>query len=103
MTISTASSKKDAFGNLAQGTRGDGRVKPTFFSSVLKMIGQKFLVAIAAEPEPRVWQRTNRKGEVWWQGYDPATGCSVFLTSEAEMRVWLEERYHAKSRQLRQH
>lgn len=67
--------------------------KPSF-SSILKNIWQQFLGAMARGNEPRVWQRRDRTGKTWWHGYDPVSGRSTCLASEAEMRMWLEERYY---------
>ncbi|HIK41327.1 hypothetical protein [Thermoleptolyngbya sp. M55_K2018_002] len=44
-------------------------------------------------PEPRVWQTGDRSGNLVWHVYDPTSNCSATFASEAEVRVWLEERY----------
>ncbi|MDX2214777.1 MAG: hypothetical protein SFY66_15925 [Oculatellaceae cyanobacterium bins.114] len=43
--------------------------------------------------EPRVYQHRDRAGQVYWSGFDPNTGSSIRWVSEAEIRIWLEQRY----------
>lgn len=45
------------------------------------------------QPEPKVWQSTDRQGQLCWHAYDPVTNRSFWCASEDEMRCWLEERY----------
>lgn len=52
-----------------------------------------FSVSTRAEPEIR--QTLDRTGQTWWKVYDPLTGHTAYLESEAEVQIWLEERlYH---------
>lgn len=44
--------------------------------------------------EPRVWQKRDRYGNLYWVIYDPTTGYSSSFSSEKEVRVWLEQRYY---------
>jgi hypothetical protein len=41
----------------------------------------------------QVWQ-VSHLGQKYWNAYDPVSGCRVNGLSEAEMRAWIEERYH---------
>jgi hypothetical protein len=41
--------------------------------------------------EPRVWQKRNTAGEVFYRAYDPYTGRSAYLTSDIDLRIWLEQ------------
>lgn len=45
--------------------------------------------------EIRIWQVSDRQGETYWKAYDPYTNTSNYLSSENDLRVWLEQR-HAK-------
>ncbi|MBC7972550.1 MAG: hypothetical protein H7Z11_20890 [Verrucomicrobia bacterium] len=48
-----------------------------------------------SQVEPEIRQTLDQTGQTWWNVYDPRTGQTVFLESEAEVRVWLEARlYH---------
>jgi hypothetical protein len=70
------------------------RVKNPKSFSALKTIWQHFSTILTKSNELRVWQRTDRFGNTWWNAYDPATGRSTSVTSESEMRIWIEERYY---------
>lgn len=48
--------------------------------------------------EPRVWPGQSWNGEPAWNAYDPITGQSAYLVSEAELRVWLEELHYQDQR-----
>lgn len=42
------------------------------------------------------WQKRNRDGNVYWQGYDSASDRTIYLASDDEARIWLDQ-----SRQFR--
>jgi hypothetical protein len=42
-------------------------------------------------PEPQITQVCDRRGQLWWQVYDPMTGQTKYLDSETEVQIWLEE------------
>lgn len=44
--------------------------------------------------ELQVWRKTDRDGNAYWQAFDPKTRKSTRLSSEAEMRIWIEQRYY---------
>lgn len=44
-----------------------------------------------ATNEPKIQQVSDQGGQVWWYVYDPQTGQSVYLESETEVLIWLEE------------
>lgn len=62
--------------------------------STINSIGQRLVAVMTKEQDLQVWQSSDRSGKTWWHGYDPVTGRSVCRDSEAEMRIWLEERYY---------
>lgn len=41
--------------------------------------------------EPQVQRVSDQGGQVWWHVYDPQTRESVYLESENEVLIWLEE------------
>ena len=59
----------------------------------LKRIGLFLLKALTAGDEPRIWLNSN-SAEKRWCAYDPTTNRSASFDSEAELRVWLEQRYY---------
>jgi hypothetical protein len=62
--------------------------------SIINSIGQRLVAVMTKEQELQIWQSSDRSGKTLWHGYDPVTGHSVCRDSEAEMRIWLEERYY---------
>jgi hypothetical protein len=44
--------------------------------------------------EPEIRQVSDQGGHIWWYAYDPLTGQKVYLESESEVQVWLEERLY---------
>lgn len=70
-----------------------GKAKSKFFVP-LKSAWQRLVNFLTTTNELQVWQSSDRHGNTWWNAYDPATGRSTKLSSEAEMRVWIEQRYY---------
>lgn len=62
--------------------------------SWLNRIGEYLVAALFQGQELKIWQSTDRFGQTWWHAYDPVKDCFVSRDSEAEMRIWLEERYY---------
>lgn len=60
----------------------------------LKSAWQQLIHYLTTTNELQVWQSCDRHGKTWWNAYDPTTGRSTKLGSEAEMRVWIERRYY---------
>jgi hypothetical protein len=44
--------------------------------------------------EPKVSERRDHKGHLYYQVYDPMSNTSAAFGSEAEIRAWLEQRYY---------
>jgi hypothetical protein len=63
-------------------------------SSALKSAFERCVQFFANANEPQIWAKTDRYGNTYWHTYDPVSGRSVSLDSEAEMRAWLEQRYY---------
>jgi hypothetical protein len=55
---------------------------------------QTVMRAIAGSDEPQIRQLRDRNGQSVWRSYDPITGQTAYLNSEAEVRSWLEQRYY---------
>ncbi|WP_250126747.1 hypothetical protein [Chroococcidiopsis sp. CCMEE 29] len=51
-------------------------------------------ISTPVSDEPQVRQRCDRSGQIYWQVYDPATNRSARLSSEQEVRQWLEQRFY---------
>ena len=59
--------------------------------ALLKKIGRYL---IANRIEPHVKSKCDRRGNCYWQVYDPVSGCNRSFGSEKEVRAWLDTRYH---------
>jgi hypothetical protein len=59
----------------------------------LKQIWQMLYQCLSTGSELRVWQATTHHRHCW-RAYDPLTGDSACFSSEAEMRLWIEQRYY---------
>ena len=70
------------------------QVEESKLFSALKAIWQHLLTTLTNNNELQIWQTTDQLGNTWWNGYDPATGRFTSLATEAEMRIWIEERYY---------
>ncbi|MCL1472216.1 hypothetical protein [Argonema antarcticum] len=53
-----------------------------------------FTKGLTTSPEPEIRQLSDRKGHVFWSAYDPLTRQEIFLESEEEVQIWLEERLY---------
>ena len=45
----------------------------------------------STQPEPEIRRTLDKLGQAWWHVYDPCTGRTAYLESEADVQVWLEE------------
>ena len=71
------------------------------FSSKLRHLWKTLLDSWAANAlninsEPRI-REEKRAGEMVWSVYDPTTQRSLYLSSETEVRCWLEKRYYSQN------
>jgi hypothetical protein len=49
---------------------------------------------IVQASEPKVSERRDRKGRLYYRVYDPVSNSSAAFGSESEIRAWLEQRYY---------
>lgn len=59
----------------------------------LRMVWESWQQNLSTKDEPHIWQTRDRNGDVLWNAYDPVTDRSLYYASEAEVRIWLENRY----------
>ena len=59
---------------------------------LLNRLGSWLLAFFTDAQQVRIWTKETKAGLVWY-AYDPATQRRVSHVSEADLRVWLEERY----------
>lgn len=73
-------------------------VSKNIVSSIVTLFSQTGLFlqrTLQRMDEPRISQVRTRSGNVLWHVYDPLSRWSVVLGSEAEVRTWLEQRFHS--------
>ncbi|MGC1310594.1 MAG: hypothetical protein WA885_25470 [Phormidesmis sp.] len=63
-------------------------------SSGLNQLWRACLTALTASDSPRVWQTKGATGQPLWNAYNPQSGRTIHNVPEADLRVWLEERYY---------
>ncbi|MBD1863866.1 MULTISPECIES: hypothetical protein [Trichocoleus] len=63
-------------------------------SQYLSNLWQSLRRVIARYTEIRVWQKSDRQGNLYWHGYNPNNGDYVSFGTEAEIRMWIEEHYY---------
>lgn len=63
-------------------------------SVLLSKFGQHILEILSRCAELKVWEKTDRQGNHYWQGYDPQHGKSVSFGTEDEIRIWIEQQYY---------
>jgi hypothetical protein len=49
------------------------------------------------DSEPRIQQKFDRLGHVYWKAFDPLTRKTQFFETEDEVRRWLEQRYYQQA------
>lgn len=62
--------------------------------SALKSVWEALLRAIMNRSELQVWQTSDKEGCPHWNAYDPVSDRSISLSTEAEMRMWIEQNYY---------
>ena len=61
--------------------------------SAFKNIWDMLLTTLTTGAEPRIWQTIDSSGKTEWKIYDPKTEQVIQLSSEAEVRTWLDESF----------
>ncbi|ASC74157.1 hypothetical protein XM38_051320 [Halomicronema hongdechloris C2206] len=72
---------------------------PSKVAQGLKTVMGRLLRFFAPDNTPKVHTVRARKGEIWFDAYDPVTQQRLKNRSEEALRIWLEQRYNAHSRQ----
>lgn len=67
--------------------------KAVNLSFIARFLEQYFLAPMSHLDEPKIWEKRDRSGNVFYKVYDPITGISNQFSSDLEVRIWLEERY----------
>ena len=59
---------------------------------ILKKVEQSL---VRVDREPKIEQKCDRYGNQYWLAYDARTNRSYTFSSEQDVRVWIENRYHS--------
>lgn len=66
----------------------------SYFFALVKNIWRNFVIWLLDDTkEIQVWQKSDRHGNIYWKAYDPVTGKSLSSGSEADISMWIEQRY----------
>lgn len=68
--------------------------KRSFPASQFKRIWNLLLSAFSGSSEPKIYQRHDRHGNIYFKVYDPVTHQIGTFNTEQEVRVWLDQRYY---------
>ena len=64
-----------------------------FFAGVKKKWQNFVMWLLDDNKEIQVWQKSDSHGNIYWKAYDPVTGKSFSSGSEADISMWIEQRY----------
>ncbi|MCC5639350.1 hypothetical protein LC593_26710 [Nostoc sp. CHAB 5844] len=72
--------------------------KYSYIKKKLQEFWQKISKTLLADSnELQVWQKEDRQGNKYWCAYDPQTSKSFSSASEADIYMWIEQRYRYKN------
>ncbi|NJO79693.1 MAG: hypothetical protein HC827_15060 [Cyanobacteria bacterium RM1_2_2] len=75
-----------------EGTSSNGDKPVSFWQNLWRVLNQPIFESAGwATHEPKVQRVSDQGGQIWWHVYDPQTRESVYLESENEVLIWLEE------------
>ena len=60
----------------------------------LTKLGRWLVEWFTIDSGPRIWQTTDRHGQVCYRVYDPQTRRSLQFQSETEVLIWLDTRHY---------
>ena len=60
-------------------------------SNTLKKVGRSL---VKNSREPQIKQKQDKHGNKYWQAYDLNTNTYHTFSSEEDVKVWIEHRYH---------
>jgi hypothetical protein len=63
------------------------------FITKFKSSCHQMIALITAGKEPKIWRSFDTEGKLYWNAFDPQSHRFVKDLSEAEMRIWIEQRY----------
>ncbi len=71
------------------------RRRPALVRSWLRALGQWANSLFVNTHEPQIWKIEHSNGREYWKVHDPVTRHTTTLSSEAEVRMWIDQRYYS--------
>ncbi len=62
--------------------------------SLVSRIFQALVAKLSSGNDPQIKLRYSPSGHEYWHVYDPTNGKAEIFATEADVRVWVEQRYH---------
>ena len=81
---------------IAADSRPSLRVEKREYGSFLGAFWQSLLKLLLGSSEPLIEKQLDNNGQTTYSIYDPITQQQISSLTEAEVRVWLEQRYYQK-------
>lgn len=60
----------------------------------LEQLWNSILETFTTSSEPKIYQKYDRNGKLYFRVYDPITHQSSTFSTEQELRIWLDQRYY---------
>jgi hypothetical protein len=64
-------------------------------SHQLKLIGKWMGNLLITQSKLKIWQEKDRAGNEVWKVYDSRKNCTVYLASEEEVRIWIDNSFYS--------
>jgi hypothetical protein len=71
----------------------EGSIKEPKQASLIGRMWQALVAKLSSSTDPHIRLKYSPSGQEYWHVYDPMSGKAQTFTAEADVRVWLEERY----------
>ncbi|HEY9661724.1 MAG TPA: hypothetical protein V6C65_24980 [Allocoleopsis sp.] len=68
--------------------------RPKFSLPSWLTLWNRLIAPFMDRSEPKITQKRDRWGNVYYQVYDPTSGFSSAFQTEEEVRIWLDRRYY---------
>lgn len=62
--------------------------------SLVSRVFQTLVAKLSGGNDPQIKLKYSPSGHEYWHVYDPITGKAETFTTEADVRIWVEQRYH---------
>ncbi|NJR38570.1 MAG: hypothetical protein HC781_06630 [Leptolyngbyaceae cyanobacterium CSU_1_4] len=61
---------------------------------LVSRIFQTLVAKLSGNNDPQIKLKYSSSGQEYWHVYDPMTGKAETFATEAEVRIWVEQRYY---------